>query len=97
MTESQQLRLETELKQIHHGSCILWIPTQGTGVGPASPRTSLLRLRGCALCFPGAYPRDGNVEATRPTPVLSFPCSEPAAPSWAPWPLAMLPSKLGRE
>lgn len=97
MTESQQLRLETELKQIHHGSCILWIPTQGTGVGPASPRTCLLRLQGCALCFPGAYPRDGNVEATRPTPALSFPCSEPAAPSWARWPLAMLPSKLGRE
>ncbi|XP_038175578.1 ketohexokinase isoform X2 [Arvicola amphibius] len=27
----------------------------------------------------------------RPTPALSFPCLEPAAPSWAPWPLAMLP------
>ncbi|XP_075811576.1 ketohexokinase isoform X1 [Microtus pennsylvanicus] len=42
----------------------------------------------------GAYPRDGNVEATRPTPALFFLCSEPAAPSWAHWPLAMLPRSL---
>ncbi|XP_041487070.1 ketohexokinase isoform X1 [Microtus oregoni] len=42
----------------------------------------------------GAYPRDGNVEATRPTPALFFLCSEPAAPSWARWPLAMLPRSL---
>uniref|UniRef100_A0A8I6AMT1 Ketohexokinase n=1 Tax=Rattus norvegicus TaxID=10116 RepID=A0A8I6AMT1_RAT len=39
----------------------------------------------------GAYPRDGSVEATRPTPALCFPCSEPAVPSWARWPMAMLP------
>lgn len=49
------------------------------------------------MCFTGAYPRDGSVEATRPTPALSFPCLEPAVPSWARWPLAMLPSKFRRE
>nr|XP_045005852.1 ketohexokinase isoform X4 [Jaculus jaculus] len=42
----------------------------------------------------GAYPRDGSVEAMHPTPAPSFPCLEPAVPSWARWPLAMLPTSL---
>ena len=62
-------------------------------LSPAYPSPSLLDLQGPSLCFAGACPRDGSVEATHPTPALSSPCLEPPVPSWARWPRATLPSK----
>lgn len=66
-------------------------------VGPVCPRTSLLELQGPSLCFAGACPSDGNVEATHPTPALFSPCLEPPVHSWAHWPQATLPSEWRRE
>ena len=57
------------------------------------PGLSLLELQGPSLCFAGACPRDGNVEAMHPTPALSSPCLEPPVPSWARWPRATLLSE----
>lgn len=66
-------------------------------VGPPYPGISLLELQGPSLCFAGACPRDGSVEATHPTPAPYSPCWEPLVPSWALWPLATLLSELRRE
>lgn len=72
-------------------------PYPGTVISPAYFQISLLALQGPSLCFAGACPRDGSVEAMRLTPAQFSPCLEPPAPSWARWPRAMLLSELRRE
>lgn len=72
-------------------------PCPRTAFGLAYPGISLLELQGPSLCFAGACPRDGSVEATHLIPAPSSPCLEPPVPSWARWPRAMLPSEWRKE
>lgn len=64
---------------------------------PCLFRDQLLALQGPSLCFAGACPRDGSVEATHLIPVPFSPCSELPVPSWARWPRATWLSELRRE